>query len=188
LRILGPASPGEKLFNDVIQKEYSKAGESFDLAQKVQNVLGRSADRRCFDWVILGTAMVDSGVIRVPIRSFLGCSDPKAVETTSFISVDCLSEAHDACQPDHRNLNLFTAAAWLSLARQDEAIESVIASWNTPKAPEPRTASFIFQGVLGCFGQPFLAPQMLPAFLRDRLSPEPGRSAGIACITRRATS
>jgi hypothetical protein len=77
-------------------------------------------------------------------------------------AADCLSEAHDVGHPDHSNLNLFTAAAWLSLARQDEAIESVIASWNTPKVPEPRMAPFIFQGVLGCFGQPFLAPQMLP--------------------------
>jgi hypothetical protein len=76
-------------------------------------------------------------------------------------AADCLSEAHER-QPSHRNLNLFAAAAWLSLARQDEAMESVIASWNTPKVPEPRMASFIFQGVLGCFGQPFLAPQMLP--------------------------
>jgi hypothetical protein len=91
------------------------------------------------------------------------------------IAADCLSEAHDPCQPDHRNLNLFTAAAWLSLVRQDEAIERVIASWNTPKVPEARTA-FVFQGVLGCFGQPFLAPQMLPAFLQDRSSPKPARS------------
>jgi hypothetical protein len=90
-------------------------------------------------------------------------------------AADCLSEAHER-QPSHRNLNLFAAAAWLSLARQDEAMESVIASWNTPKVPEPRMAPFIFQGVLGCFGQPFLAPQMLPAFLQDRSSPKPARS------------
>ncbi len=91
-------------------------------------------------------------------------------------AADCLSEAHDTLHPGHRNLNLFIAATWLSLARQDEATENVIASWNTPKVPEPRMASFIFQGVLGCFRQPFLAPQMLPAFLRGRLSPEPARS------------
>ena len=91
-------------------------------------------------------------------------------------AADCLSETQDECQPNHRNLHLFTAAAWLSLARQDEAIENVIASWNTPKAPQPRMASFIFQGVLGCFRQPLLAPQMLPAFLQDRSSPKPARS------------
>src|SRR3984893_4363463 len=73
----------------------------------------------------------------------------------------CLSEAHDAGQLDHGNLHLFMAAAWLSLAHHDEEIESVIASWNTPKVPEARRA-LVFQGVLGCFGQPFLAPQMLP--------------------------
>ena len=75
-------------------------------------------------------------------------------------AADCLSEAHDAGQLDHGNLNLFMAAAWLSLAHQDEAIESVIASWNTPKVPKPERLSFF--RALGCFGQPFLAPQMLP--------------------------
>jgi hypothetical protein len=88
-------------------------------------------------------------------------------------AADCLSEAQDACQPDQRNLHLFTAAAWLSLARQDEATESLIASWNTSKVPEPRRASFIFQGVFGCFRRPLLAPQMLPAFLS---SPKPTQS------------
>jgi uncharacterized protein YecT (DUF1311 family) len=83
-----PASPGEELFNKVIQQEFRKASKSFALGNKVQNDLGWSADRRCFDWVVMGTATVDSGVIRVPFQSFLGCSDPKAVETTSFISVD----------------------------------------------------------------------------------------------------
>jgi hypothetical protein len=68
-------------------------------------------------------------------------------------AADCLSEAHDVGHPDHSNLNLFTAAAWLSLARQDEAIENVIAGWNTPKVPEPRMPSFIFPGVLGWFRQ-----------------------------------
>jgi hypothetical protein len=91
-------------------------------------------------------------------------------------ATDCLSEAHDTLQPDHRNLNLFMATKWLSLARQDGATENLIASWNTPNAPEPRMASFIFQGVLGCFRQLFLAPQMLRAFLPGRLSPEPARS------------
>jgi hypothetical protein len=89
------------------------------------------------------------------------------------LAADCLSETQDARQPDHHNLHLFTAAAWLSLARQDEAISSVIASWNTPKVPEPRTASLIFQGVFGCFRQPLPAPRTLPAFLRDRSSPKP---------------
>jgi hypothetical protein len=81
-------------------------------------------------------------------------------------AADCLSEAHDAGQPDHRNLNLFTAAAWHALAREDEAIEHVIASWNTSKVPEPRRTALVFQSVLGCFRQPFLAPQMLQHFYK----------------------
>jgi hypothetical protein len=90
-------------------------------------------------------------------------------ERYRFNAADCLSEAHDACQAGHHNLNLFTAAAWLSLAHQDEAIKNVIAGWNTPKVTEPRMASFTFQGVLRCFRQPFLAPQVLPA-LRENVS------------------
>ena len=97
-------------------------------------------------------------------------------------AADCLSDAHDACQPGHRNLNLFTAAAWLSLARQDEAIENVIASWNTPKVPEPRMASFIFQGVFGCFGSLFSRLKCLQHFYRIdhfqtcSIKPEPSRA------------
>ena len=70
-------------------------------------------------------------------------------------AADCLSEAHDACQPDHSNLNLFTAAAWLSLARQDEAIESVIASWNTPKIPNPEWVRSFFRVFLDVLGSLF---------------------------------
>jgi hypothetical protein len=91
-------------------------------------------------------------------------------------AADCLSDAQDACLLDHRNLHLSTAATWLSLARQDEAIENLITSWNTPKVPEPRAASFNFQGVFGCFRPPLLAPQMLQAFLQGRSSPKPARS------------
>src|ERR1700724_3547459 len=76
-------------------------------------------------------------------------------------AANCLSEIKDAGQLDDGNLNLIMAAAWYSLAHQNTPIESMTASWNTPKVPEARTA-FVFQGVLGCFGQPFLAPQMLP--------------------------
>ena len=88
----------------------------------------------------------------------------------------CLLAAQDTCQPNHRNLHLFTAAAWLSLARQDEAMKEVLASWDAPKVPEPRTASFNFQGVFGCFRTPLLGPQMLQPFLQGRSSPKPARS------------
>jgi uncharacterized protein YecT (DUF1311 family) len=80
-----PASPGEELFNKVIWQEFMKTRDSVGAVHKD---LGGSADRRCFSWVILGTATVNSGVIRVPVQSFFGCSDPQAVETTSFIEVD----------------------------------------------------------------------------------------------------
>ena len=65
------------------------------------------------------------------------------------IAADCLSEAYGGRQPGHRNLNLFVAAAWLSLARQGEAIENVIASWNTPKVPERLSFFRVFLDVLG---------------------------------------
>jgi hypothetical protein len=64
------------------------------------------------------------------------------------IAADCLSEAYGGRQPGHRNLNLFVAAAWLSLARQGEAIENVIASWNTPKVPERLSFFRVFLDVL----------------------------------------
>jgi uncharacterized protein YecT (DUF1311 family) len=80
-----PVSPGEKLFNQVISQEFMRPR---DRVGAVKNDLGRSADRRCFSWVIAGTATLNGGVIRVPIHSFFGCSDPEAVETMSFLSVD----------------------------------------------------------------------------------------------------
>jgi uncharacterized protein YecT (DUF1311 family) len=84
-RFVKPATPGEDLFNKVIWQVFMKTRDSVGA---VQNDLGRSTDRRCFSWVIAGTATLDSGVIRVPIHSFFGCSDPQAVETMSFITVD----------------------------------------------------------------------------------------------------
>jgi hypothetical protein len=36
----------------------------------------------------------------------------------------------DACQPYYRKLHLSMAASWLSLARQDEAIDNLLASWD----------------------------------------------------------
>jgi hypothetical protein len=80
-----PASPGEQLFNGVVWQEFMRAR---DAVGAVQKELGGSADRRCFNWVMAGTATMNGSVIRVPIQSFFGCSDPQAVETTSFIEVD----------------------------------------------------------------------------------------------------
>jgi hypothetical protein len=91
-------------------------------------------------------------------------------------AADCLSDAHDACQPGHRNLNLFTAAAWLSLARQDEAIENVIASWNTPRVPEPRMASFIFSGCCWVFSAAFSRASNACSISTGSIISKPARS------------
>jgi hypothetical protein len=42
-----------------------------------------------------------------------------------------LLAAQEACQPYYCKLNLSMAASWLSLARQDEAIDNLLASWDT---------------------------------------------------------
>jgi hypothetical protein len=42
----------------------------------------------------------------------------------------CLLAAQEACQPYYRKLHLSMAASWLSLARQDEAIDNLFASWD----------------------------------------------------------
>jgi uncharacterized protein YecT (DUF1311 family) len=80
-----PASPGEELFNKVVWQEFMRTR---DVVGAAPTGAGRSADRRCSNWMILGTATMNKGVIRIPIQTFLGCNDPQAVETTSHIAVD----------------------------------------------------------------------------------------------------
>jgi hypothetical protein len=48
-------------------------------------------------------------------------------------AAECLLAAEEACQPYYRKLHLSMAASWLSLARQDEAIDNLFASWDTDK-------------------------------------------------------
>jgi hypothetical protein len=48
-------------------------------------------------------------------------------------AAECLLASQKACQPYYRKLHLSIAAAWLSLARQDEAIDDLFASWDTAK-------------------------------------------------------
>jgi hypothetical protein len=48
-------------------------------------------------------------------------------------AAECLLAAQEACQPYYRKLQLSMAASWLSLARQDEAIDNLLASWDTAK-------------------------------------------------------
>jgi hypothetical protein len=42
-----------------------------------------------------------------------------------------LRAAQEAYQPHYRELQLSMALSWLSLARQDEAIDHLLASWDT---------------------------------------------------------
>jgi hypothetical protein len=53
-------------------------------------------------------------------------------------AAECLLAAQEACQPYYRKLHLSMAASWLSLARQGEAIDNLLAtSWNL--VPDPQT-------------------------------------------------
>ena len=45
-------------------------------------------------------------------------------------AAECLLAAQEACQPYYRKLHLSMVASWLSLARQDEAIDNLFASWD----------------------------------------------------------
>jgi hypothetical protein len=48
-------------------------------------------------------------------------------------AAECLLAAQEAYQPYYRKLRLSMAASWLSLARQDEAIDNLLANWDTTK-------------------------------------------------------
>jgi hypothetical protein len=52
-------------------------------------------------------------------------------------AAECLLAAQEACQPYYRKLHLSMAASWLSLARHDEAINNLLASWDV--VPDPQT-------------------------------------------------
>jgi hypothetical protein len=53
-------------------------------------------------------------------------------------AAECLLAAQEACQPYYRKLHLSMADSWLSLARRDEAMDNLLASWDTAKA-DPQT-------------------------------------------------
>ena len=54
--------------------------------------------------------------------------DPKRYRSSA---ADCLTAARDACRPGNRGIHLSMAASWLSLARQDEAMDDLLAKWET---------------------------------------------------------
>jgi hypothetical protein len=56
-----------------------------------------------------------------------------------IIAGECLLAARE-CQPCYRKLHLSMAASWLSLARQDEAMDGVLAIWGTASSPKSNTA------------------------------------------------
>ncbi len=45
-------------------------------------------------------------------------------------AAQCLLTAQDAREPYYRQLQLSMAVSWLSLARQDEAMDHLLASWD----------------------------------------------------------
>jgi hypothetical protein len=65
-------------------------------------------------------------------------------------SADCLMAAQDACQPGNRGIHLSMAASWLSLARQDETMDDLLASWEATKPIKN-------DSVLGLVSDPFVS-------------------------------
>ncbi len=46
-------------------------------------------------------------------------------------ATECLLAAQEACEPYYRKLELSMAVSWLALARQDEAMDNLLAGWDT---------------------------------------------------------
>ncbi len=69
-------------------------------------------------------------------------------------AADCLMAAYDACQPGRRGIQLSIAISWLSLARQDEAMDDLLASWEASKPIKNDC-------VLGLVTKPFVAGNRL---------------------------
>jgi hypothetical protein len=69
-------------------------------------------------------------------------------------AADCLMAAEDACRPGNRGIHLSMAASWLSLARQDEAMDDLLAKWETSKPIKN-------DGILGLASNPFVSGNRL---------------------------
>jgi len=65
-------------------------------------------------------------------------------------AADCLMAAQDACRPGNRGIYLSMAASWLSLARQHEAMDHLLASWEAAKPIKN-------EWVLGLISDPFVS-------------------------------
>jgi hypothetical protein len=66
-------------------------------------------------------------------------------------AADCLLAAQDARRPyDDRKVRLSMASSWLSLARQDEAMDDLFASWDKAEPINP-------DQVFGLASDPFVS-------------------------------
>jgi hypothetical protein len=65
-------------------------------------------------------------------------------------AANCLMAAQDACRPGNRGIHLSMAASWLSLARQNEAMDHLLASWEAAKPIKN-------DSVLGLASDPFVS-------------------------------
>jgi hypothetical protein len=68
-------------------------------------------------------------------------------------AAECLSAA-ERCDPAYRGLTLAIAASWLSLARQQEAVDGLLAIWSKAQSAAPiRPAPFLaLRGTPGRMG------------------------------------
>jgi len=48
------------------------------------------------------------------------------------MAAKCLRAAQETCEPHYCKLQLSMAVSWLSLARQDEAMDDLLAGWDMP--------------------------------------------------------
>ena len=66
-------------------------------------------------------------------------------------AVECLSAA-ERCEPSYRGLTLATAASWLSLARQQEAMDELLAIWSNAQSATPIRPFLALCGTSGQMG------------------------------------
>jgi hypothetical protein len=65
-------------------------------------------------------------------------------------AANCLMAAKDVCPPSNRGIHLSMAVSWLSLARQDEAMDDLLAIWEASKPIKNDC-------VLGLISKPFVS-------------------------------
>ena len=69
----------------------------------------------------------------VTFRHDVGRREPAVYDLRSRKNAtDCLLAAQEAREPYYRQLQLSMAASWLSLARQNEAMDDLLTSSNAP--------------------------------------------------------